>query len=220
MRVKTTCLLPKIQVVQPLQDRAKSFNQSKVENANINLARQGTKYCSPKIEKKQSKNEQKEVLNNASKIRFLEDMIEKQIDTELQEEFVRQRELPENSQHSDKQLWANVMINHVQRVMNVLSSLKAQGRINELNSIEGVAKMLGIPETRAFETQYLKKMKKDRSMTSIPDSSIQANPTDGQHLTIGSPVIASPPVSQHVYTNVLNSPVGSRGSVSGDGGLL
>lgn len=36
------------------------------------------------------------------------------------------------------------MVNHIQRVTNVLKEMKAQGRINEINSIEGVERMLGV----------------------------------------------------------------------------
>lgn len=112
------------------------------------------------------------------------------------------------------------MLNHVHRVTNVLQSLKAQGRMKELNSIEGVAKMLGIPESKAFETQYLKEANKDQSVASLQGHSFASNQMDGQHYALGSPGGSSPPKSLKMNSLALNSPADSRGSHSGDGELL
>lgn len=101
IRIQTSCLLPKIQVVHPLQGPQESRQQSTIERTNIDLARRG-KYCQPRVDVKQSKSDKKEALRSATKINYLKQMIEKQIDSELGDEFERQRELPENDYQSDK----------------------------------------------------------------------------------------------------------------------
>ena len=43
---------------------------------------------------------------------------------------------------SDKQLWANVIVNHVNRVKSVITHLRSTHRMNEINTIEGITKLL------------------------------------------------------------------------------
>ena len=92
--------------------------------------------------------------------------------------------------------------------------------MKELNSIEGVAKMLGIPESKAFETRYLKEMNQDQSVVSLQDASFSGHPVDGHNYTLGSPKEQSLPYSQQMNSFAVNSPVDSVGSQSRDGELL
>lgn len=69
-------------------------------------------------------------------------MISNQIEEEVEYEFKRQRAMFQNQILSDKQLWANVIVNHVQRVKSVISHLKQTKRMSEINTIEGITKLL------------------------------------------------------------------------------
>lgn len=59
------------------------------------------------------------------------------------------RSMKQFEKMTDKELWANVMINHVQRVKKVVNQMKSQGRLNEVNSYEGIERMLGIKVTES-----------------------------------------------------------------------
>ena len=79
----------------------------------------------------------------------IKELIGNQIDEEITTEFEKMRGMKQFEKLSDKDLWANVMINHVQRVKKVMNQMKGQGRLNEVNSYEGIERMLGIKVTES-----------------------------------------------------------------------
>ena len=124
-RVPTRCALPKIQVMQPAQPPKEALLQQSVETKNISQAKK-MRYYEPRLEKKRApKPGWSAVHHGEATVHRLEGLIHHQIEEELAAEFERQRALPENLGESDKQLWANVMVDHVQRVRAVLLHLRS-----------------------------------------------------------------------------------------------
>jgi len=112
--------LPKIQLLHPPQNPKKKRIQQTIENGNVNQAK-GFSHYEPRLQKK-TKFERfwQEVTQAQDRKKKIEDLISEQIDEELNEEYVRLRALPENDKQTDKQLWASVMVNHIQRVSRVM----------------------------------------------------------------------------------------------------